>query len=573
MLSFAVQRQRIVDVRLTDETNTQAQTELASIKNQMLNKFDYLPDTGNGEFKFIQSECRVRWTDGKKFIYPANTIYPRPSFLLPISKLLQYAYVQQQDDDNTEAKGLWNLLLQTIYQTFTRHLENSTSNLDLANSDVKYFFVYFWASEDEQIRETGAKLITTFIKELPISTDENLTPLLSCSIIEKFFQSMINNEKHSIKESLFNECLQPSLNWSIGDLCSLLTTLAMNLSEISALRNENLDSRHVWYQFFVSLMNCNLDRLSSSIIKMNPNFIELCRQIQTSLFKRLFQPTIENSFQILKFMIKNCTKDWIKILLEIIDQQIEDNHVRENIHELLKDSLDYRQLSRLFNFVLRSKEQVLIKYWFKQLLTLVLLTNDNLNEEEILKYTSSNDDEQSSFNLQPSSIMKLIGMYTYELIELLHEKFDHAMNLISLSTFTFLSAYIQQSLPICIQCLLHKNSRIRVSIARLVGRALNMQSDDLTKLLQSLQDSNTEDINMTTVTTLNLFNEQQRSITKMQIAPVHLLEREKKRSKSQIPFRTIKRSDFETLSKHLKSLTNFDDSSKTDTTNLDTVKI
>ncbi|CAF4576471.1 unnamed protein product, partial [Didymodactylos carnosus] len=109
MLSFAVQRQRIVDVRLTDETNTQAQTELASIKNQMLNKFDYLPDTGNGEFKFIQSECRVRWTDGKKFIYPANTIYPRPSFLLPISKLLQYAYVQQQDDDNTEAKGLWNL--------------------------------------------------------------------------------------------------------------------------------------------------------------------------------------------------------------------------------------------------------------------------------------------------------------------------------------------------------------------------------------------------------------------------------------------------------------------------------
>ncbi|CAF3432646.1 unnamed protein product [Rotaria socialis] len=697
MLSFAVQRLRIVDVRLTYETSTQAHIQLASIKNQMLNKFDYLPDSGNGEFKFIQSECRVRWTDGKEFIYPANTIHPRPSFLLPISKLLQYAYVQQQDNDDTETKGLWNLLLQTIYQTFTGYLEASTSNLDVANGNVKDFFVYFLTREDEQIRETGTKLITTFIKEFSISTDESLKPLLSCSIIGKIFQSMIDNEKYSIKESLFNEYLQPLSNWSPDDLCSLLTALTMNLSEISSLQNENLDYRHVWFQFFVNLMNFNLDRLTSSIIKMNPNFIEFCRQIQTSLFTQLFQPTIENSFQILKFMIKNGKKDWIKIVLEIVDQQTKDNYVQENMHELLKDCrlyafdnwkvassfdlllsliksntdknplllfeflllleklfdgqlklkkfnisttiqpiihilhlvfsnqnndqqlvwnftfrrgilscttsiilylidqinmqtltintddlqriiqstillpVEYRQMSRLFNFALRSKQQVLIKYWFKQLLTLTLLTNDNLNDEEILKYTSSND-EQSSFCLQPSTIMKLIGMYTYELIELLHEKFDHATNLISSSTFTFLSTCIQQSLPICIQCLLHKNSHVRVSIARLVGRALNMQSDDLIKLLQSLQDSNSENINMTTVTPLNLFNDQQRSITQMQTVPVHLLEREKRRSKSQIPFRTIKRLDFETLSQHLKSLTNFDDSSKTDTTNLDTVR-
>ncbi|CAF1688171.1 unnamed protein product, partial [Adineta ricciae] len=39
MLSFAVRRQRIVDIRLTNESNAQALTELTSIKDRMLNKF------------------------------------------------------------------------------------------------------------------------------------------------------------------------------------------------------------------------------------------------------------------------------------------------------------------------------------------------------------------------------------------------------------------------------------------------------------------------------------------------------------------------------------------------------
>ncbi|CAF0790029.1 unnamed protein product [Adineta steineri] len=669
ILSFAVQRQRIVDIRLTDESNTQAQTELTSVKNQMLNKFDYLPGSGDVEFKFIQNECRVRWTDGKEFIYPTNTIHPRPSFLLPVSKLLRYAFDRQENHDDIEVKKLWNLLLQTIYQTFTAYLENSASN-----GDIKDFFIFFLTDEDEQIRNTGAKLLTTFVNEIPIPTDENLPPLISCSILEKILQSMINNEKYSIKENSLDECLHPSSKWSIDDLCSLLTMLAVNLTQIT----------DHWLQFFVNLMNFNQEQLISSIIKMNPNFIEFCRQIPTSLFIRLFQSTIQNSFQVLKFMVSNCKKDWIKVLLEIIDQQMKNNHVQENLHELLKDarlhafdnwkvtssfdflllliklttyehplflcellfllekvfdgqlnpkklnmstavqpiidilhlvfsnekslwsstfrrgilasatsillhlidqintqtfnmnpddmkrliqstilcSVNYKQTLRLFNFVLRSKQQILIKYWFEQLLTLALSTNE----------TQSDDKQSSTFHLKPSTIMELIGMYTYEIIELLHEKFDHAMNLISLSTFTFLSTYIQQSLPICIQCLLHKNARIRVSIARLVGRALNMQSNDLIKLLQSLQDSTDEQISLTTDTSLNIVNDQQRTIAHMHTAPVYLLEREKKRSKSQIPFCTIKQLDFGLLSRHLEALTNFEEASNTNTTDFDAIR-
>ena len=669
MLSFAVRRQRIVDIRLIGETNAQAQMQLTSIKNQMLNKFDYLPGSDNGEFKFIQNKCEVLWTDGKTFIYPTNTIHPRPSFLLPISKLLRYAFDQQENNDDLEVKKLWSLLLQTIYQTFTTYLENSASN-----DDIKDFFIYFLTDEDEQIRNTGGKLLTTFVNELPMSIDVNLPPLISCSILEKILQSMINHEKYSIKENLLEQCLQPSSKWSIDDLCSLLTMLAVNL----------MQTTDHWLQFFVSLMDLNREQLTSSMVKTNPNFIEFCRQIPTSLFTRLLQSTVQQSSQVLQFIINNCKKDCIKVLLETIEQQIKTNCLQENLHELLKDArlhtfnnwkipstfdlllsliklttnnhplllsellfllekvfngqlypkklniptiiqpvvdilhlvfsnekllwnstirrgilisatsillhlidhiymqafimntddmkrliqstilcpINYKQTLRLFNFVLRSKQQILIKYWFEQLLRVALFTNDNPSDEE----------QSSTFHLNLSITTELIGMYTYEIIELLHEKFDHAKNLISLSTFNFLSTYIQQCLPTCIQCLLHQNTRIRVSVARLVGRALNMQSNDLMNLLQSLQDSTDERIDLTTEISSNKATDQQRIVAHMHTAPVFLLAREKKRSKSQIPFRTIKQSDFGLLSKHLQALTHIEEASNANAADFDAIK-
>ncbi|CAF2998483.1 unnamed protein product [Rotaria sp. Silwood2] len=302
MLSFAVQRQRIIDVQITDKNNLQAQTQLESIKNQMINQFDYLPNVNNRDFKFIQSECKIKWTDGKEFIYSSNTIHSRPSFLSPLSKLLQYAYVQQQDDSDTDAKGLWNLLLHTIHQIFTKHLETSESNYELAQTDMKDFFLYFLNHDDEQIRQTGIKFVTIFVKDLSISTDTDLPPLISCVIIKNLFQSMINNENFLINEILLNGCLESSLNWSIDDLCLLLTSLAMKLSEISSSNIDSLGHHQVWFQFFVDIININLIRLTTLILKTNHNFIEFSRQIQTSLFTRLFQLKSEHTFEILKFI-------------------------------------------------------------------------------------------------------------------------------------------------------------------------------------------------------------------------------------------------------------------------------
>ncbi|CAF1675083.1 unnamed protein product, partial [Adineta ricciae] len=611
----------------------------------MLNKFDYLPGSCEGDFKFIQSECRVQWTDGKTFIYSTNTIHPRPSFLSPIAKLLRYAHHQQENIEDSEAQKPWSLLLQTIHQTITSYLGDATTS-----DAISDFFVYFLTDNDEQIRNMGGKLLTTFVHELLISSDENLPPLISCSILEKILQSMINHEQYTINESLLNQCLQPSLEWSINDLCSLLTVLAV----------KSMQTADHWIQYFINLMNLNREQWMSSSIKTNPSFLEFCRQIPASLFTRLFEPMMRDSFHVLKFIIINCKKDWIKVLLEIIDTQMKDNRLQENLHELLKDarlhafgdwkvastfdlllsliklttdkyplllsefllllekvfdgqlsprnfnipstiqpmanilnlifsndsflcnstirrsillsttsillhlidhmnlqafvmntddmkqliqstifcSINYKQTLRLFNYILRLKQQILIKDWFEQLLTLALSTNDNL----------SDDERPSTVHLNPSTITELIGMYTYEMIELLHEKLDHTRNLICLTTFNFLSTFIQQCLPTCIQCLLHRNARIRISIARLVGRALNMQSGDLIKLLQSLQDSTDERIDLTTDTSLNVMSDQQQAVAHIHTTPVYLLEREKKRSKSQIPFRTIKQSDFGLLS-------------------------
>ncbi|CAF1494929.1 unnamed protein product, partial [Didymodactylos carnosus] len=250
MLSFAAQRQRITDVYISDKNNSQAQIQLASIKNQMLNQFDYLPNVNNHDFKFIQSECKVKWTDGKEFVYSSNAIRPRPSFLSPLSKLLQYAYVQQQDDNDTDAKDLLTLLLQTIHQTFTKHLERSTSNYESAQTDMTEFFLYFLNHDDQQIRETGTKLVTTFVKDLSISTEIVLPQLIPCVVLNNLFQSMINNENFSMDENVLNGCLQSSLNWSIDDLCLLLTSLAIKLSEISSSDIDLLHHLRVWFQFF-----------------------------------------------------------------------------------------------------------------------------------------------------------------------------------------------------------------------------------------------------------------------------------------------------------------------------------
>ncbi|CAF3561053.1 unnamed protein product, partial [Rotaria sp. Silwood2] len=283
------------------------------------------------------------------------------------------------------------------------------------------------------------------------------------------------------------------------------------------------------------------------------------QSVWNSMFcRRLLSCTVSI---ILHFINQIDTK---KIIIDTIDMQ-------RIIQSTILLSIDYKEMLRLFNFVLRSKQQILIEYWFKQLLTLTFLTSDNLNEEVKVNNILSNE-EQSSFYFQLSTPNELFGIYTHELIQMLHEKLEQAINFLSLSTFNFLSIFIQQSLPLCIQCLLHKNSNIRVSIARLVGRALNMQSDDLTKLLQSLQDHDNEDIHMTISKSLNLINDQERTVTQVQSIPIYLLEREKKRSKSQIPFRVIKRTDFQELITHLETSTHIDESSRNESNNLDTIK-
>ncbi|CAF4538421.1 unnamed protein product [Didymodactylos carnosus] len=233
-------------------------------------------------------------------------------------------------------------------------------------------------------------------------------------------------------------------------------------------------------------------------------------------------------------------------------------------------SISSEQMLRLFNFVLRLKQQSLIEYWFKQLLIMILLTSDNLNEEDKLEYIPFSE-EQSALDFQLSTPIELFGIYTHEFIQLLHEKFDQTTNFLSLSTFHFLSIFIRQSLPICIQCLLHENSNIRVSIARLLGRTLNIQSDDLIKFCNSLQDHNSQDMHKPIVNSLNLIDDQERTVS--QVESIHyLLEREKKRSKSQIPFRVIKRTDFQELITHLETSTHIDESSKNESNYLDTIK-
>ncbi|CAF1627276.1 unnamed protein product, partial [Didymodactylos carnosus] len=178
--------------------------------------------------------------------------------------------------------------------------------------------------------------------------------------------------------------------------------------------------------------------------------------------------------------------DTKKTIIDTIDMQ-------RTIQFTILLSISSEQMLRLFNFVLRLKQQSLIEYWFKQLLIMILLTSDNLNEEDKLEYIPFSE-EQSALDFQLSTPIELFGIYTHEFIQLLHEKFDQTTNFLSLSTFHFLSIFIRQSLPICIQCLLHENSNIRVSIARLLGRTLNIQSDDLIKFCNSLQDHNSQDM-------------------------------------------------------------------------------
>ncbi|CAF1214201.1 unnamed protein product [Rotaria sp. Silwood1] len=87
--------------------------------------------------------------------------------------------------------------------------------------------------------ETGTKLVTTFVKDLPVSTEIDPPPLISCIVVKNLFQSMINDENFPIDEVLLKGCLQTSLNWSIDYLCLLSTSLAIKLSEISS---SNIDS-------------------------------------------------------------------------------------------------------------------------------------------------------------------------------------------------------------------------------------------------------------------------------------------------------------------------------------------
>ncbi|CAF3923558.1 unnamed protein product [Rotaria sp. Silwood1] len=111
----------------------------------MLNQFDYLTNVNNRDFKFIQGEFEVKWTDVKVFIY----------------------------------------------------------------------------------------------SNLPVSTEIDPPPLISCIVVKNLFQSMINDENFPIDEVLLKGCLQTSLNWSIDYLCLLSTSLAIKLSEISS---SNIDS-------------------------------------------------------------------------------------------------------------------------------------------------------------------------------------------------------------------------------------------------------------------------------------------------------------------------------------------
>lgn len=666
MFSLAVQRQRITDIHITDQNKTQIQAQLASIKDQILNRFDYLPHTTNRDFKFIQSECRVQWTDGKVFVYSSNTIHPRPSFLAPLSKLLQHAYIQQLDSNNKDAKGLWNLLVQTIHQIFTNCLHTSSSTF--AQVDVKDFFLYFLSHTDAQIRQTGTHLVATFMKNTTISTDIVLLPLISCSIVKSLFESLIDQRDLSIDENLFDGCLQASVHWSDDELCLLLTSLAVKLSPMP------LDRGQIWFRCFANLLLLNLDRLNNGKLKQNSHFTEFCRRISMTIFKRLFSMTSTNNLHILKFMIQHCEEDWIKILLEMIHEQYQNHHdellkyARQyaldqwkaattlnlllsliqihqtnnfgllyellllfektfdiqskkklrwstidipttmksiiNIlhlifstkqsnqsiwnsifrHRLLLSSLsiilhfiphfttqtvaidtidlqrivqatilfsiDIEQLIGLFNLFLRWKQSELIEYWLKQMLNII---ND-------YQYPSN---EQSAFDLTSSSIIELVGIYQHDLVQLIHEKLDQTVQFITLPTFHFLRLSIQKSLPIYMQCLLHQNSRIRISIACLLVRALNMQSDDLTKLIQSLKDENTDETEITSLPSLKFTDDQQRIVVQIQSSPIYMLEREKKRSKSQIPFRMIKRTDFQELATHLKSLTNIDENSNT----------
>ncbi|CAF3899177.1 unnamed protein product [Rotaria sp. Silwood1] len=254
MLSFAIERQRILDVQIVNITNLSAQSQLTSIKNQILNQLEYLPNSNADDVKVILTDCKVKWTDGKEFIYHSNTIHARPSFLSPLSKLLKHVYVLQKDANDIDATVRWILLLQKIHQLITKNLEIPSSNYELAETDLKDFLLYFLYHNDEQIQRMGTQLITTFIKDLPISNDVNLPPLISCSIIKNLFQTMILNEKFDIDEILLNACLNPSLSWPIDELCSLLTILVMNLSEISKVTTEVSDRRHVWFQFFVNIV-------------------------------------------------------------------------------------------------------------------------------------------------------------------------------------------------------------------------------------------------------------------------------------------------------------------------------
>ena len=698
MLSFAVQRQRMVEIRITDEIKLQAQTQLASVKNQMLNQLEYLPNANSDEFKLIRSDVKIKWTDGKEFSYHSNAIHARPSFLSPLSKLLRYAHDQQHRVDDVDAKIQWNLLLQKIHRLFTQRLETSFPTQQLALADLKDFFLYFLNHDEMEVRQMGTKLVTTFVNDLPASTDVDLPPLISCSVMKHLFESMIEKENCLINEDLLNACVRSSLNWLIDDLCSLLTSLAMKFSEISATRAEISDRQHVWFQFFANIIDENHDRLTLSATRTNQSFIELCRQIQASLFIRLLHPTIQNTFRVLKFIIKYCEKDWIKPLLETIDQQLRSGPLHLDFTELLQECRQYvfdawqisssfnlllvliqsnpgddatlllefllllqksfdlpskqnpllmkidftatmkplinllhrifcsqdqpvwnsslcrrlhtcttsivlllinqvatktlilgtddvqriiqstmllpvddEQMLRLFNYILRSKQSTILQYWFNQVFTLALLTNDNLNEHDRINYIPSNDDQSWSY-LLPSSSVRCFDIYTHELIVLLRKKLDQAVKFLALPTFSFLAPFIQQSVPIFLQCLLHSNPDVRMSTARLLGRALNIQSSDLTNLLTSLQDQQEQPSDPTTITSFEFHHDQSTMPVQVQSTPMYLVEREQKRTKSQIPFRLIKRVDFQTLAKDLQSSARIDENSTQESTSLDTIK-
>lgn len=312
ILTFAIKRKHIQEVRIVNEADIQAKTQLESIKRKMLNQYEYVPEwTGTRATEnIIHSQCQVEWSDGRNFIYRTNIIPPRPSFLSALAKLCRYAWIQMQEQNDSLQNAMWNLLLQKIHYIYTNYAQTCPS-LPF-KKDFENFLQYFFRHNDQKIQQMSIDLLRSLLNNISILNLLTLPALINSSIIGNLFQSCWQENRFEIDETLLNGCLDASSRWSIDDIFSFLIILIEKFRMI-------FDDHPQWLTLFLNIVEKNYQRFSFPSVKTNKEFVRFSRMVDKALVKHVLNCESSNVYNAIEFLIEYCEIDWLTILLEMFN--------------------------------------------------------------------------------------------------------------------------------------------------------------------------------------------------------------------------------------------------------------